>query len=68
VGNFRAFWIWILVGIAKTRKPPEIPVGVPSQLLECRLDIAAAERSMKAAVTKISVLINFTGKTGKANL
>lgn len=46
---------WSVAAVPLTAKIPDIPVSLPSQLLERRPDIAAAERKMAAANAQIGV-------------
>jgi multidrug efflux system outer membrane protein len=47
--------VFALVANPKRSAPPAIPIGVPSDILERRPDVAAAERAMAAANAQIGV-------------
>lgn len=46
---------FVLPPRARTLSPPAIPIGVPSDVLERRPDVAAAERAMAAANAQVGV-------------
>lgn len=47
--------LFALTPVALRRAPPAIPLGVPSDILERRPDVAAAERAMAAANAQIGI-------------
>jgi NodT family efflux transporter outer membrane factor (OMF) lipoprotein len=63
--------VFTLQPLPLTAAPPDIPVGVPSELLERRPDIASTERTVAAATAQVNVataayypLLTLSGATG----